>query len=227
MGVAWERVWVEGGSSPELFERPNCGKIVADMHRSLLSLVTFYSLTTLCFADDPVIKSPSPDGRFALRVSDPKEEGATPTVELIEKKSGKVIVNLGTSYFSPREGTFLVWSADSKRVAYATRGPKTGDVSVLFWRGSTFESAEMPDVLPNPDIKFDKEAAGGPVKNYGGAPTPLRWLKSGGLLMSNDSVMMSRVNDKTYTGTVTFTLTFDKGHHATVHNVSKTKTTVD
>jgi hypothetical protein len=199
-----------------------------DMHRSLLSLVILCGLTAFCFAGDPVIKSPSPDGRFALRVSDPKEEGATPTVELIEKKSGKVIVNLGTSYFSPRDGTYLVWSADSKRVAYATRGPKQGDVSVYFWDGTTFKYAEIPEeALPDPDIKFGKDAEGGGVKNYGGAPKPLRWLKSGELLMSNDSVMMSHVNGKTYTGTVTFTVSFDKDHHATVRNVSKTKTTVD
>lgn len=197
------------------------------MHCSFLALLVSCSAATLSLAaDPPTIRNPSPDGQFALRISEPKAEGDTPVVELIEKKSGNVIVNLGTSYFSPREGTFLVWSADSKRVAYATRGPKQGDVSAYFWNGTTFESGEIPATLPDPEINFGK-AAGGNVKNYGGAPRPLRWLKSGELLMSNDSVMMSRTNDKTYTGTVTFTLAFDKQRHATIHNISKTKTTVD
>jgi hypothetical protein len=39
--------------------------------------------------------------------------------------------------------------------------------------------------------------------------------------------MLSRVDGKTYTGVVTFTLAFDKNRHATVRNISKTKTTVD
>jgi hypothetical protein len=199
------------------------------MHRSFLFpavLCLHVGAALSLAADAPTIRNPSPNGRFALRITESKEEAGPPTVELIEKQSGKVMVDLGTSYLSNRDDIVLVWSADSQRVAYATRGPKEGDVSVYFWNGSKFEIAEMPETLPNPDIKFSK-GAGGDVKNYGGAPRPLRWLKSGELLMSNDSMMLSRVDGKTYTGVVTFTLAFDKNHHATVRNVSKTKTTVE
>jgi len=211
--------------------------VIRSVTSRLLSLPALAALcvvitlvSTPAFAGDPpVIKNPSPDGRFALRVSDAKEDGATPTIEIIEKKTGKVVNELSTSYFGNREDILLVWSADSKRAAFATRGPKQGDVSAYFWNATTskFDYAEIPDdKLPDPDTNFGKDKDG-PVKNYGGAPKPLRWLKSGDLLMSNDSVMMSRNSGKTYTGTVTFTVSFDKDRHATIHGVSKTRTKVD
>jgi len=67
------------------------------------------------------IKYPSPDRRFALRITAP-QEGAGRKVDLIEKDSGKVMIDLGTAW--PRQ--ILVWSPDSKRVAYGCRGGKGG-----------------------------------------------------------------------------------------------------
>ena len=84
----------------------------------------------------------------------------------------------------------------------------------------------LPDDLPGPAIKFRKGAGGG-VKNYGGAVKPLRWLKSGELELSSDSMMLSRVDGRTYTGVVVITLAFDAQHHASVQKVGKTKTKVD
>jgi len=112
------------------------------------------------------IKNPSPDGRFALRITASKED-ADGKVDLIEKDSGKVMVDLGV----PWRRQVLVWSPDSKRVAYGNRGDKAGEVSVYFWNGSTFEEVSLPDDLPSPDIKFRKESESGHVKNYGGAVT--------------------------------------------------------
>ena len=40
------------------------------------------------------IKYPSPDGRFALRITQSKDDEDHPTVELIEKDFGKVMVTL-------------------------------------------------------------------------------------------------------------------------------------
>lgn len=164
----------------------------------------------------------SPDGRFALRVD------ADLKVELIEQTSGKVMVDLGSvysRYLSHPEETVLVWSADSKWAAYATRGDREGDTSVYFWNGSAFDKISLPDDLPGPAIKFRKGASGG-VKNYGGAVKPLRWLKSGGLELSSDVMMLSRGDGATYTGVVVITLAFDAQHHASVRKVGKTKTEV-
>ncbi len=70
-------------------------------------------------AAEEQIKYLSPDGRFALRITQPKDDEYHPMVELIEKDSGKVILMLhdgsDTDLFDPSE-CVLVWSADSKRL---------------------------------------------------------------------------------------------------------------
>jgi hypothetical protein len=165
------------------------------------------------------IKYPSPDGKFALRITQPTEAEVA-KIALIEKASGKVMVDLGISLRSQ----VLVWSPDSKWAAYGDRGYGSGQVKVYFWNGSTFEEVALPEDLPSPSIKFPKEI--GSLKNYGGAPTPLRWLESGELELSSDSMMLDRISGATYTGELRFTLAFDAQHHASVNNVGKTKTEV-
>jgi hypothetical protein len=188
---------------------------------------TFIILLAFCWAavgvaeNSSSIKFPSPDGRFALRISEDLK------VDLIEKASGKVMVDLGEiyrRYESHPEETVLVWSADSKWAAYGTRGEREGDTTVYFWNGSVFEDIPLPDDLPGPEIKFRKRS--GAVKNYGGAVKPLRWLKSGELELSSDLMMLSRDDGATYTGVVVITVGFDAQHHASVKKVGKTKTKV-
>jgi hypothetical protein len=178
-------------------------------------------------AEHSAIKFPSPDGRFALRITDPTgDDSFERKVELIERDSGKVMVDLGVAYRPHISDTVLVWSADSKRAAYGTRGDKEGEASAYFWNGAVFEEAPLPAHLPDPEINFGK-GAGDSVKNYGGAVKPLRWLKSGELELSSDLMMLSRANGRSYTGLVVFTVAFDAQHHSSVHRVGKTKTRVD
>ncbi|HEX9272756.1 MAG TPA: hypothetical protein VGA01_11150 [Candidatus Binatia bacterium] len=167
------------------------------------------------------IKYPSPDGRFALRITESNPgDSVEGKVELIEKASGRVMIDLGT----PWRSQVLVWSRDSKRVAYGNRGYKEGEVSVYFWNGSSFEQVALPEELPSPDIKLPKDC--GAVKNYGGAATPVRWLRSGDLELSGDLMMLCRESGATCTAEVRFTLAFDAQHHASVKKVGKTKTEV-
>ena len=70
-------------------------------------------------AAEEEIKYPSPDGRFALRITQSKDDEYHPTVELIEKDSGTSVGHLtrwpeDTDLFDASEA-ILVWSADSKR----------------------------------------------------------------------------------------------------------------
>ena len=117
-----------------------------------------------------------------------------------------------------------MWSPDSKRVAYANRGDKWGEVKVYFWNGTAFDEASLPEDLPSPDIKLPKDC--GAVKNYGGAATPVRWLRSGDLELSSDLMMLCRESDATCTAEVRFILAFDAQHHASVKKIGKTKTEV-
>ena len=142
-----------------------------------------------CLAAGEAIKYPSPDGRFALRITQSKDDEYHPTVELIEKAFGKLILMLhdgsDTDLFDPSE-CVLVWSTDSKRLAYGFRANPPGarveerSALICFWNGSGFDKVFLPDNLPSLRIKFPK-GQGGNVKPYGGGVTPLRWLKSGDL----------------------------------------------
>jgi len=138
--------------------------------RTFLFVAFACGLTSLCpsiAAEE--IKYPSPNGRFALRITQPKDDEYHPTVELIEKDSGKVMVTLhsasDTELFDPSESV-LVWSADSKSAAYGFRDSPPGvrEVSlgalVCFWNGSGFDKVFLPENLPVPKIKFPKEKAG-------------------------------------------------------------------
>jgi hypothetical protein len=170
------------------------------------------------------IRFPSPDGRFALRVTNVEwTDAGDLKVDLIETASGKVIVDLKNTYSSHLSDTVLLWSTDSKRFAYATRGDRHGDMEVYFWNGSAFELVALPEELPGPEIKFRKGDKGA-VKNYGGAVRPVRWLESGELELSSDQMMLSRESGRTYTGVVLITIGFDAQHHASIKSTSKTRT---
>jgi hypothetical protein len=173
------------------------------------------------------IRFPSPDDRFALRISAAQDTGdGDSKIDIIEKASGKVMLDLETAYSAHMSDTVLVWSADSKWVAYATRNNREGETSVYFWNGSAFAPVPLPET-PSPHIKYRKGDENAGVKNYGGATKPVRWLKSGGLELSSDQVMLSKESGVTYTGTVLVTIGFDAQHHASVKKVSKTKTKVE
>ncbi len=203
--------------------------------RSFL-FVAFSWMTSLCASlAAEEIKYRSPDGRFALRITQPKDDEYHPTIELIEKDSGKAIVTLhsasDTELFDPSDSV-LVWSADSKSVAYGFRDSPPGarvlslGALVCFWNGSGFDKVFLPEDLPVPDIKFPK-GQGGNVKPYGGGVTPSRWLKSGDLELSSEDMMFSRDDNKSYTGVLRFTVSFDVQHHASVKKIGKTKTEVE
>jgi len=203
--------------------------------RTFLFVALPYWVTYVCASvAAEEIKYPSPDGRFALRITQPKDDEYHPTVELIEKDSGKVMVTLhsasDTELFNPSESV-LVWSADSKSVAYGFRDSPPG-VSVVsrgalvcFWNGSGFDKVFLPENLPVPKIKFPK-GKGENVKPYGGGVKPLRWSKSGDLEMSSEDMMLLEDDGKSYTGVLQFTISFDAQHHASVKKVGKTKTEV-
>jgi hypothetical protein len=189
------------------------------MRRLILPVLLLCSVSVASLAEDE--DSPneflSPDGRFDLRIASPSGSAET-RAELFEKVSGKTMVDLGVPY----RRQLLVWSADSKWVAYCNRGDKSGDLTVYFWNGTAFDNIELPEDLPSPHLKIPKGTGG--VKNYGGAVEPLRWSKPGELQLASDAMMLGRDNGVTYTGVVRFTLAFDAQHHVSIKNIGKTKT---
>jgi hypothetical protein len=188
-----------------------------------LSLVVASAFFVIHFCPSLIaeeIKYPSPDGRFALRIGDDLK------IDLIET-SGKILVDLGKLYVDPdtsrREETILVWSRDSKWVAYGTRNQVSGQTAVYFWNGVAFEEVRLPANLPEPKIEPRKGSGGVKLKGY--ALAPLRWLKPGELELSNESMGIGREDGGRYTGVVVITVELT-APHASVKKVGKTKTEV-
>jgi hypothetical protein len=184
--------------------------------------VSFASCVTYAYAllAAEEIKYPSPDGRFALRISQDLK------VDLIET-SGQVLVDLGKLYVDPdssyQEQPLLVWSADSKWAAYGTRNQVSGQTIVYFWNGMAFEEVRLPGNLPEPKIEPRKGSGGVKLKGY--ALAPLRWVKPGELELSNELMGTGREDGARYTGVVVITVELT-APHASVKKVGKTKTEV-
>ena len=188
----------------------------------------FLILLLTCFGrlaiaeDASAMQFPSPDGRFALRVADLK-------VDLIETPSGKVMVDLGTLWInrnneSEREKPVLVWSADSKWVAYGTRTSAAGSTAVYLFDGSAFKELALPAKLPEPKIKPRKGDSGIKLKGY--AEEPLKWTRPGELQLSSKLTGIGRDIGFDYTGSIVITVAFDAHHRALVKNVTATKTEI-
>src|SRR4029077_2557109 len=150
-------------------------------------------------------------------------------VDLIETASAKVLVDLGTLWINrdderEREEPVLVWSTDSKWVAYGTRTFVAGSTTVYFFDGSAFKELALPANLPEPKIKPRKGDSDVKLKGY--AEEPLQWINPGQLQMSSKLMGLGRDVGFKYTGSIVITIAFDPRHPASVKKVTSTKTEV-
>src|SRR5262249_15657234 len=139
------------------------------------------------------------------------------------------MVYLGTLWInrddeSDREHPVLVWSGDSKWVAYGTRTIASGKTTVYFFDGSTFKELALPPNLPEPKIKPRKGDSDVKLKGY--AEEPLRWMNPGELQISSMLRGLGRDVGFQSRGTIVITIAFDARHHAFLKKVSDTKTEV-
>ena len=187
----------------------------------LLSLVSLFSFAVAAFAEEALVKFPSPDGRFALRISGAEDEVQ---VDLVERASGKSLVDLGTAQRKLLSETVLLWSADSKWAAYGTRNNRFGDTSVYFWSGSAFEEITMPVSTDLPWVGFRFSHPCDREKFYQDVVQPQKWVKPGLLQLSRK--VEETCDELTGTGEVVVTMSFDSQHRASIQKVIRKKSEV-
>jgi Bacterial SH3 domain len=141
----------------------------------------FPKTTKLLFLRE-VTDWPSPDGRYAFhkKFSDEFTDNDSKVIkaELIEKKTGKVIVDLRREDIGAgrsKEGEVL-WSLDSKHFAYSSFGASEVRLSIFRSSGAKFVKVDLPspdDKIPDP--ANDPELKDTNVDGEMSDPEPMRW----------------------------------------------------
>jgi hypothetical protein len=187
------------------------------------------------FAEE-VIKFPSPDGKFALSMGswltnhfDSTSSGwvtdsAAKPGAIIELKSHKVVVEFETPLRENEDKA--IWNADSKRLALNHLGNRTTEMKVYFWDEGSFQEVELPE-LPEIQLKMSPSRnpdAHSTVHFDYDKVTPLRWLKSGALVVSRErSETDTTEQEVTYSRRYIITIGFNAKHEASVQDVMKQK----
>ena len=209
------------------------------MRAILFGLVSIRLAIALLLAGER-INFPSPDGRFAFSVGSYETghrdnatqawviDTETKPAAIIDQVSRKVLLQL-ESPLRPEEDKVL-WSADSKWLAFSHRGNKQTDLRVYFWNGESFEQVKLPE-LPEPELKFkpNKKPLAEQVVHFDeDTVTPLRWDKSGALVVSRQFGMTDNtVESITYSRVYIITIRFNSRHVGSVESVTKQKQQVE
>src|SRR4030095_6481078 len=90
-----------------------------------------------------IIKDRSPDGRFALQLSADQDQFELGLVNLGTHKEMVSLASLGSPY---AKGSHLIWSPDSKRVAFTEDSRRGGSITVYQQKGDGFEEVKLPEM---------------------------------------------------------------------------------
>jgi hypothetical protein len=121
----------------------------------------------------------APDGKYAVRF-DPEEDNMT-TVSLIEVKSGRIVLELGSIGRPWIKESAAFWSPDSQRLAFMSGSRRGGQTTLYARKGGAFEEVPMPE-SSYARIKGAPEGA----KTVLAAQVPIRWTKPNVLLLESN-----------------------------------------
>jgi hypothetical protein len=172
-------------------------------------------------ANEQEIKDPSPDGKFAMQLTN-EESGVT--IQLVEVVSHKVLVDLANSGHPFSEDCKLLWAPDSQRVAFYEANRRGGDTTVYFRKDSEFAESSLPELDSCANAAQKKELqTKGINKTIESDIKPKRWLKSGALVVVNNQGW--ETSDGNLQGcTQTVTIAFDADHKASIQRVTGKRT---
>ena len=198
----------------------NLGSSPKILLRIMLSLFAVH-LSSAAEADDRT-KDRSPDGKFAMLLTDDTEEDRV-KVQLIEVSSGKVVLDLAESGHPHAEDCKLLWGPDSQRFAFYEANRRGGDTTVYFRNESVFTESPLPELGGCATAAQKKELkAQGVNKFIEYNAMPKEWLKSGALVIVDDQGWETK--DGNLRGcTQTVTIGFDVKHKASIQPVTGKK----
>jgi hypothetical protein len=177
-----------------------------------------------------VIEAPSPDGKFAFRyareskpnpdaVSDSESNLEKQTYDLIDKRSGKVLMSVAES--DPDAGPSarfniegVLWRSDSKAFAITAMLWKRGSHVAVYRRdGSIFHEIELPDLTADVPDKVKRGKSFGHVAESS-SQSAIRWQNDGSLVVEIETMIDGETGS--ITATRSAVLGFDRSDKAKV-----------
>ncbi len=193
--------------------------IETDMIRTLRILMAIGIASTLpaVAREDNPQKRPlfvSPDGRFGIHIDKTEDSDgiAMTQIDLVDVKSGTKLCELGTLGSPWAAGFRILWSPDSRRLAFVSPGRRGDWTDVWVLNGKSFEKAGFPE-MPSLDLKRDHYA-----KTVLASYSALRWTKPDVLLLD-----YSAEDDEGNSAQMRVALHYDADNHASVSRVTGTQ----
>jgi hypothetical protein len=159
-------------------------------------------------AEKEIIKDKAPNGKFALRIGAPDDSGYA-KIQVIELSTHQPVADLGTLGHPYEEDAKLRWAGDSQRVAFFEPTKRGGLTRVYFRNGTLFEEVQLP-ILPEPS-PAKKVAPDASDKTITALQEPMRWLKSGALVIYSEAE-----GDYSGRSALEITVGFDQNHKPSV-----------
>jgi len=190
-----------------------------------LLLASLFFATCFCppIRADDQIKDASPDGKFAMLLTEDEKEEGRVKIQLIEVSSRTVVLDLAESGHPHSEDCKLLWSSDSQRFAFYEAIHRGGDITVYFRNESGFTESRLPELGGCATAAQKKELkAKGVLKFIEYNAVPKEWLKSGALVLVDDQGWET-MDGELRGCTQTVTIAFDAKHKASVQRVADKK----
>ena len=157
----------------------------------------------------------SPDGKFALRCTSADVQPYSGDTALIDLATHKTVLPLDSNWTIGQ--VKLVWSRDSRRIAYFTE-KENGYVTRIFVRSDgSFHEVALPD-LPSP--KRPQNATGSDAETSVRVE-PIKWTTPSDLLVEKELI-----NPAWGRAALKFTLAFDQDNRPSILDVAQEKVSV-
>lgn len=155
----------------------------------------------------------SPDGhyRVKLEIVTSAEGGREQTATLVDAQTGATLRDLGSAGSPWTDSTRILWSPDSRRIAYVTASRRGDWTTFIVHHGDQWEEVPFPSV---PD--FDWKGRHPDSKTILASWSAVRWSRPEVLLVDNEVE-----DDAGQSAKVHYAFTFDSQNHLTVKRLKK------